>query len=73
MMTFNCDYGEILTINAASEVATITTLPGWPGPDGYCSQTSAFGAGTLLMLKPENGYAAEHVMFGGTTKFFTGT
>lgn len=53
----------------ATVIQTAYTLPRWPSwPNEaapFCGATSAGGTSAMLMLKPEDAYAAEFVTFGG--------
>ncbi|KAI8465624.1 MAG: hypothetical protein J3K34DRAFT_525211 [Monoraphidium minutum] len=61
---------QVMFVSPDSQVNTLApALPPWPTP-GFSGAFSAAGGHTLLMLEPENGYAPEFAMFGGTA--FTG-
>ncbi|KIY92605.1 hypothetical protein MNEG_15358 [Monoraphidium neglectum] len=66
LLLFGGNAGQVMFASPDNQVNALRDLPPWPTP-GFVSALSAAGGHTLLTLEPENGYAAELAMFGGTT------
>jgi hypothetical protein len=70
------DYIRIVQLNPNNSLSLVQSGPMWPFWDTkypfWLAQGSAAGTATLLMLKPENKYAAELVTFGGNRKIRAG-
>ncbi|WIA15098.1 hypothetical protein OEZ85_001792 [Tetradesmus obliquus] len=66
LFMFNCDNGGVMRLTSNNSWSQYRDIPPglWPTPN-FCGAMSMAGTATLLMLEPENGYAAEVVMFGG--------
>jgi hypothetical protein len=61
---FNCDNGAVLSLSPDNSWRQYRDIPAslWPTAN-FCGAMSMAGTATMLMLEPENGYAAEVVMF----------
>jgi hypothetical protein len=66
LFMFNCDNGAVMRLTSNNTWSQYRDIPAslWPTP-GFCGAMSMAGTATMLLLEPENGYAAEVVMFGG--------
>ena len=62
--SFACNWGQILSIGADSQMRRFRGLPPWPTP-GWCGAMSAMGTSTLMMMSYDRGWAPEIAMFGG--------